>query len=175
METNQKLGIKVFFYYLSKRIVIGIVVLVASIFISSSKASIISLFSSFLSNDIASSLVDYIIGGFFTVSVLLIIFGVFMSWLSYISCVFTLGENAISIKRGILNKKDISIPYRQIQDISIEQSFSNKMMGVSKLVILTAGNDNNDTEGEAEGSFDVIDSNLAQNIKETILQKTNTR
>jgi len=96
-----------------------------------------------------------------------------MSWFKYISCDFTLGENAFSIRKGVLSKKEVSIPYRQIQNIDIEQSFNFKMMGVCKLVILTAGNDNNDKDGESEGVFDVIDFKVASSIKEMILQKTN--
>jgi len=48
------------------------------------------------------------------------------------------------------------------------------MMGVCKLTILTAGNDNNDREGEAEGVFQVIDINIAKNLQNTILQKNKT-
>jgi uncharacterized membrane protein YdbT with pleckstrin-like domain len=70
-----------------------------------------------------------------------------------------------------LSKKEISIPYRQIQDINIEQTFYFKMMGVSKLVVLTAGSDDNDKEGEAEGIFEVIDSSVAEKIREELLQK----
>ena len=47
------------------------------------------------------------------------------------------------------------------------------MMGVSKLVILTAGNDNNDKEGESEGIFQVIDSNIAEKMRTDILERAN--
>jgi len=173
MNTSQKLGIKVFYYYLSKKISAGIALLVVSFIISSFKDSMVSGLNSFLSLITATSIVTYFINGLFIVSVLLLVLGGLMSWFKYISCDFTLGENAFSIRKGVLSKKEVSIPYRQIQNIDIEQSFNFKMMGVCKLVILTAGNDNNDKDGESEGVFDVIDFKVASSIKEMILQKTN--
>jgi len=173
MNPSQKLGIKVFYYYLSKKTLVGILLLIVSVFVSSSKDFIVSKLGLMISSSSAVSIATYFISTLFIVSVLLIILGVLISWLSYISLQFTLGENAISITKGILSKREISIPYRQIQNIDIEQSFNHKMMGVSKLVILTAGNDNNDTEGEAEGVFHIIQSDIAGKIKEYILEKAN--
>ncbi|GEM_PF-5920884 len=42
MNTNQKLGIKVFYYYLSKKITAGIILLVVSFIFSFFKSSIVS-------------------------------------------------------------------------------------------------------------------------------------
>ena len=173
MDTKQKLGIKVFYYYLSKRISFGIILLVVSIIVAFSKISLISKLSSLISLNGAITIINYLVYILFIISVLLILGALFISWLSYINCDYTLSENALSIRRGILTKKEVSIPYRQIQNIDIEQSFNYRMMGVSKLVILTAGNDNKDKEGEAEGIFEIIDSDNAKKIKEYILEKSN--
>lgn len=169
---NQKLGIKVFYYYLSKRISIGLILLVISFIVASSKDWMASKIVLIFSIQTTVSIVNYIINGLFLISILLILGALLMSWLLYIGCDYTLGDNAFSIRRGILSKKEVSIPYRQIQNIDIEQTFNHRMMGVSKLVVLTASNDNNDKVGESEGVFDVIDSKLALTIKEYILQKT---
>jgi len=173
MNTNQKLGIRVFYYYLSKRILTGIILLIISFFISSLKSVMISKLVLVFPLTTTTSIVSGFIIGLFILSFLLIVFGLFISWFEYISFNFILSENALIIRRGFFSKKEISIPYRQIENIDIEQSFNFKMMGVSKLVILTAGNDNNDKEGESEGVFEVIDSKIAVNIREIILQKTN--
>ena len=173
MDAKQRLGIKVFYYYLSQKILVGFLLLLVSFFIYSSKDGLISKMMILFPLSIASSIFSYFIGVLYIVALLLIIIGSLISWLDYISCDFTLDENAFIIRRGILNKKEISIPYRQIQDIDIEQTFNNKMMGVSKLVILTAGNDNNDKEGESEGIFQVIDSNIAEKMRADILERAN--
>jgi uncharacterized membrane protein YdbT with pleckstrin-like domain len=77
------------------------------------------------------------------------------------------------MRRGIFNKKEVFIPYRQIENINIDQTFNFKMMGVSKLTIETAGNNNNNA-GKPEVVFEVIDAKVAINIREFILQRTNT-
>ncbi len=173
MEQEQKLGLKVFYYYLSKKILLAIVLLVVSIIVLSVKDTLVSKIAFIFSLNTASVIISYLLIGLFTISFLFLFGGLLVSWLNYISCTFILSDLSFVIKRGILSKKMVSIPYKQIQDISIEQSFSNRMLGVCKLVILTAGNDNNDKEGEAEGVFDIIDLEVAKNLQSTILQKNN--
>jgi len=47
------------------------------------------------------------------------------------------------------------------------------MMGIGKLVILTEGSHNEMNTNKAEGSFDVIDYDLAHRVREFILQRAN--
>jgi uncharacterized membrane protein YdbT with pleckstrin-like domain len=173
MNNNQKLGIKVFYYYLSKKVMIGFVFLIISFIISSLREAIILKLIYIISLDISILLVKYFIDILFIISTLFILYGVVISWIKYISFSFNLGETALSISHGLFTKKEVSIPYRQIQNINIEQTFNLKIMGISKLVILTAGNDDDGKNGEAEGIFEIIDSDLAQKIKEQILVKSN--
>ena len=172
MKKNQKLGIKVFYYYLSKRISIGIVFFAISFILSSLKTAMVSKLVFVFPLITSINIVNYFVNGLFIISTLLVVFSLVTSWLSYISCDFTLGEESFSSRKGILNKKEVFIPYKQIQNINIEQSFNFKMMGVSKLRIETAGNDNNNG-GQAEGNFEVVDSKVAQTIREFILEKIN--
>ena len=173
MEQEQKLGIKVFYYYLYKKILLGIILLIISMIVLSLKSVLISKLALLFPASITSSIISFLTTGLFVFSFLALIGGAFLSWLNYISCTFILSDISFIIKRGILSKKTVSMPYRQIQDISIEQSFSDRLMGVCKLAILTAGNDNNDKEGEAEGIFNTIDINVAKNLQNIILQKNN--
>ncbi len=172
MGTQQKLGIKVFYYYLSKRIFVGLLLLVVSLVVVSLKEAMVSKIAFIFPMNVSVVLVDYLSIGLFIISILFIAGGFLISWLNYISCTFALDEQSFNIRRGIFSKKEVSIPYRQIQDISIEQTFYNRMMGVSKLVILTAGNDNNDKTGESEGIFEVIDSKIAEQMRKDILERT---
>ncbi len=172
MNTEQKLGIKVFYYYLSKRLLIGVLLLIVSFIFLSFKGAIVSKIAFLFSVKLALAIISSFIFILFTASVILIIGGLFMSWMDYISCVFTLDEASFNIRRGIFNKREVSIPYRQIQDINIEQTFNHRMMGVSKLIILTAGNDDKGKEGGSEGIFEVIDSRVAKDVRKSILQKT---
>lgn len=173
MNNKQKLGIKVFYYYLSKRTSIGIIVLVAAIIAASSKESLTLKLAELTSIQTATSIIPYFINGIFIVSIILIIIGLLVSYIKYISCDFTMDENAFSIRRGFLTKREVSIPYRQIQNINIEQSLRSKMLGIGKLVILTEGDRNESNEGSKEGVFEVIDYDLAHRVREYILGRTN--
>ena len=173
MNNKQKLGIKVFYYYLSKRTSIGIIVLVSAIVAASFKESLILKLATLISFPSAVNIVVLFTKGLFTISALLLIFGLFLSFVKYISCDFTLDDNAFNIRRGFLTKREVSIPYRQIQNINIEQSFGNKMLGIGKLVVLTEGDSGENNAKNREGVFDVIDYDLAHLVREFILQKTN--
>ncbi|MDR3519875.1 MAG: PH domain-containing protein [Candidatus Pacebacteria bacterium] len=172
MGTKQKLGIKVFYYYLSKSIPVGLLLLILSFIFYSLNNIIVSKISFLLPWNASIAIVNYLTIGFFVISIIVILLGFFISWLNYISRTFTLDVDSFDISRGIFNKKEVSIPYRQIQDLDIEQTFFHKLMGVSRLIVLTAGNDEKDKEGESEGIFEVIDSNIAEKLREDLLEKT---
>lgn len=173
MNNKQKLGIKVFYYYLSKKISVGIFLFVVSIFITSLNDAMVVKADLLFSTETSVLVVKYFVYAAFFISTLFTLYGLLSSWLSYISCDFSLDENAFNIRRGFFTKKEISIPYRQIQNINIEQSLSQKMMGIGKLVILTEGSHSEISTTKSEGSFDIIDYDLAHKIREFILQRAN--
>ena len=114
--------------------------------------------------------------------VFLVVFGItlFMSWIEYSSFGYVLGENALKIKRGVIHKDEIAIPYKQIQNVDIERTVANQLSGTSKLVILTAGHEDNttgpmksDSGAESEGIIPIIDKNLARALQEQLLTKAN--
>ena len=175
MEKSQKLGIKVFYYYLYKDILIGGFLLILSIIVSLFKAELISKFSIFINTNSSTLITNYLIDGLFFLSVFILIIGIIASYFKYISSSFIIGENTFTIRNGILNKKETSIPYQQIQAMNIEQSFSQRLMGICELHMLTAGDDDNDKKGEAEADFHVIDFKIATNLKEVVLAKTNIK
>jgi uncharacterized membrane protein YdbT with pleckstrin-like domain len=175
MEQKQRLGIRVFYYYLSKKILVGLVLFVVSLICLSLKDSVLIKVLFMFPGATASNLMGSFINILFIVSFLFLIGGMVLAWIKYLSCTFTFGDVAFNIERGILSKKEIAIPYRQIQNVNIEQSFSHRLMGVSKLIIQTAGDDDNEKEGEASGVFDVIDSRIAEETRNILLQKANVQ
>ena len=105
----------------------------------------------------------------------LAVFGLtyFFSWLTYRNYKFLIGEDSLKIQRGILGKEEIAIPYRQIQDADIERSLYFRMMGLSKLVILTAGREDEKVGGdESEGILPAMDYELAEWMQQELLRRT---
>jgi len=99
------------------------------------------------------------------------------AWLIYKNYVFLMADDSFKIKRGILNKTENAIPYRQIQNVDIERSFIFQMFGLSRLIILTAGHEDETPKGtpsvsdEAEGIIPAIDKNLAEMLQTELLKR----
>lgn len=99
------------------------------------------------------------------------------AWLTYVNYVFSMAENSFKIKRGILNKIENAIPYRQIQNVDIERSLLFQMLGLSRLIILTAGHEDQSPKGvsfgsnEAEGIISAIDQKLGEWLQTELLKK----
>ncbi len=108
--------------------------------------------------------------------IIVLIIVVLVSWLTYINYLFALSEDALKIRRGIFDREEIAIPYRQIQDVDTEQDITDRMLGVCRLVILTAGHeDEPKPEGESEGILPVIDKTLAEQLQAELLRRTDVQ
>ena len=77
------------------------------------------------------------------------------------------------MQKGILFKREISIPYRQVQDITIDRPLIFQLCGVCRLNILTAGQDNDHDNDPTEVNFPIIDRNLAYELRQELLTRAN--
>ena len=118
----------------------------------------------------------FILFGFF------FIFAFLIAWLIYKNYKYMLSEDSLKIIRGILNKEEIAIPYRQIQDVDIDRNLSLRMMGVSRIVILTAGHedgpgskDDPNEHGQSEGYLPALDRELAEWLRDELLRRANVQ
>ncbi len=117
------------------------------------------------------------IGAGISAILFVVMFGLvfFVSLLVYKNYKFALGEDSLKIKRGILEKEEIAIPYRQIQDVDIERDLSFQMMGLSRIMILTAGHEDVGRPGEddSEGILPALDKDLAEWLQQELLRRAN--
>ncbi len=49
---------------------------------------------------------------------------ILIAWLIYANYKFCLGDDSLKIKRGVLDKEEVAIPYRQIQDVDIRRDLT---------------------------------------------------
>jgi uncharacterized membrane protein YdbT with pleckstrin-like domain len=127
-----------------------------------------------LANDV---LVVGIAGGIGLI-LLLEAFAVLMASLTHYSYKFALGENALLIVKGILSKSETSIPYRQIQDVDLEQNLTDRILGVARLAILTAGHDDNSSDtrdDRSEGTLPVMGRAEAEEMRKELLDRSNVQ
>jgi uncharacterized membrane protein YdbT with pleckstrin-like domain len=121
---------------------------------------------------------DFIAWGAFALFALVALLTLFYVWLVYINYKFFLGADALKIKRGILNKEEVAIPYRQIQNINVVRDLSFQLFGLSRLVILTAGEEDVPSEGEdgeSEGILPGLDKDLAEWLQAELLRRANVQ
>jgi uncharacterized membrane protein YdbT with pleckstrin-like domain len=94
---------------------------------------------------------------------------------------FMLDEYAIHIRTGIINRSEISIPYRQIQDVNLEESYLQRSFGVAELSVLTAGHEDGKyaSAGEAgvpaeESSalFPLIQRDYADELQKVLMKSS---
>ena len=113
-----------------------------------------------------------LIGGF-VFMVLSFLLALFVTSLDYLTFYFMLDEHGLCMKQGILNKQEISIPYRQIQDINIERPLLYQIFGVCRLNIITTGQDNDHDDDPTEANFPIVDKDLAYDLRGQLLEHSN--
>jgi uncharacterized membrane protein YdbT with pleckstrin-like domain len=111
----------------------------------------------------------------FFLSAVSALIALFIAYLNYQNYQIMLSDDSLKIKKGIFSKLEIAIPFRQIQDVDIEQSVQFRMFGLSKLIILTAGHEDETEQGidkdESEGLIPVVDQTLATQLQTELLKR----
>jgi putative membrane protein len=104
---------------------------------------------------------------FGSVAVVVLIIGI-ISYLQYLYFTFHIDEEVgeFVIQKGILNKTRITIQLQKIQQVNINQSLIQRLVGVHKLEIDTAGSD------KKEASISAISHELATILKERLINHT---
>ncbi len=172
-ETYHRLGKKTFYIFFLER------THAAAVFLIIAAALFVLQAQPFLAATPIGNMAPYAArAAWIVLALFFIIFGITLlaSWLIYANFKFYLGEDALKIKKGVLNKEETAIPYRQIQDVDIERDLSFQMLGVSRLVILTAGAEEERSAGdESEGILPVMDKDLAEWLQAELLKRANVQ
>lgn len=173
-STYRELGRKTLWLFISQRMTTGISFLVIALALSVVRAQ------SFVPAQ-ATGTIRLVSWVFFAGAIVSIIIAFIAGRIAYKSWGFMVSDDALRIKRGIFTRQETAIPYRQIQNIGIESTFGQRMMGVSRLVIYTATHEDDiEKEGEAEGLKDdgllpFIDSDTAVELQSELLRRANVQ
>lgn len=101
--------------------------------------------------------------------------GLFVAWIAYTHYRYALDEHALRIRKGFFHKQELAIPYRQIQNVHIERRLLDQLLGVSHLVILTGGEDEDAVRENSEGILPVIDYRQAMSIQQDLMRRANVQ
>jgi membrane protein YdbS with pleckstrin-like domain len=98
----------------------------------------------------------------------------------YDSFYYALDETGFQKEYGIINKISVSIPYQQIQNVNITRSLADRMLGLSRINIETAGSSATQTREVAGGSKSKAEGHLpglrlseAKKVHDFLLEQAN--
>ena len=97
--------------------------------------------------------------------ILYLIYSAFL-WKTYD---YSITENGISFKGGIIERKELTAPYHKITDVEVSQNIIERMLGISKIGFQTAGTGG---RAKAEITFEgLIDVNKPKEIVGQFVEK----
>ncbi|MEE9349697.1 MAG: PH domain-containing protein [Flavobacteriaceae bacterium] len=99
--------------------------------------------------------------------IIILLFLLIKSILDYFYFKFKIVDNHFVLKEGVLNKKQLSIPFERIQNINFKQNFIQQLINVTQVEVETAG------AKKTEISIKAIEREKAEAIKSQIFG-TNT-
>ena len=167
--TYYKLGLKTFWLTLAERLSVSVALLVIGSILA------VTLRIGIIPAEV-KGLVALAIIAFFVLFFVSLIAVTFATWLSYTYHTFSLDSDAIRIRKGIFTKIETSLPYRQIQNVEVERRLLFQLLGLSKLVIITAGHDNPNTQrNESEGVLPAIDKYIATALQDELVRRSDVQ
>jgi putative membrane protein len=168
-----KPGGKVLVYFIVSRLVPIVVVLfilgIALSFLQSlvlASPSLIHLLPFHASQITKTGLPALIVFGI--VAILFIVIG---AWIEYASVKFMFDDFAFHIEHGLISKSEIAIPFRQIQNVSHQQTLGEKMWGIVRVIVETAGTDDM-RNARSGGVLPVLDADLAFALEQELLRRS---
>jgi uncharacterized membrane protein YdbT with pleckstrin-like domain len=104
-----------------------------------------------------------------------IAFALVMGYGYYWSFRYKLDDNDLAFEKGLIGREEISIPFRQIQNVDIEQSFIYRIFNLADLVILTAGHEDQThiMKDESEIIMPALNNQEARQLQRYLLDRAN--
>ncbi|MBU4360323.1 PH domain-containing protein [Patescibacteria group bacterium] len=107
----------------------------------------------------------------FVVFLIIAILSYIIATLNYKFYKFELTEDAYKSERGIIHKRYISIPYERIQNVDIHRSLLARMLGLSELLIHTAGYGAAGSKGTgSEGKLPGLSVEDTEKVRDALIQ-----
>jgi membrane protein YdbS with pleckstrin-like domain len=103
-----------------------------------------------------------------------LLIGLVAATFQYLSFSYSLDEHSLKVKTGIIDIHEDAIPYRQVQDINIRRNLLYRLFGLSRLIILSGGTeDQGDQNDESKNIIPAIDKNVGAYLQEELIRRAN--
>jgi uncharacterized membrane protein YdbT with pleckstrin-like domain len=172
--STQRLGTRTFAFLFFQSIAPAFFLFVVLFFVSAFRDTIFP--ASLPTPTPGVGLGDYLIIALLGGTIILILIGIVSGFIRYYSTSFETSDFGLTINKGFLSRTETSIPYRQVQNIYTTQTFFLRILGIGKLIILTAGQDpTTQREVTLQAVFPVIDVSIADSLEVLLLKKANVQ
>lgn len=116
------------------------------------------------------------IGIFAFILLIVIVVGLLLGYVwsvfSYKYYLYGLLDDGFRKEHGVIYKKYVTIPYNRIQNVDIHRGILDRLLGLSKIKIQTAGGISVGSYGaSAEGYLPGIDKNIAEEIRNELIKR----
>jgi uncharacterized membrane protein YdbT with pleckstrin-like domain len=169
------LGIKTLFLYTIERSIPAILLFFLGVLLPSISRFIITS-TSFEVDPSNYALIDkvgnMVMALIIILAILALAIAIISSVVTYISTLYRLGEHSIRFRKGLISRMEVSIPYKQVQNVNIHQSIFLRILGLAKLVVFSAGGETAEG-GPDDQVFRLVDINIAEEIKRELLERAN--
>ncbi len=103
-----------------------------------------------------------------------LLIGLIGATVQYLAFSYCLDEHSLKVKTGIIDIHVDAIPYRQVQDINNRRNLLFRLLGISKLIILSGGTeDAGDANDESKNIIPAIDKHVAEYLQEELIKRAN--
>ncbi len=126
-----RLGHRAFVLFLSRRIKFAVFLFLLTAAIWFASAQWLSGISALWGN--------YAVQVFFLISIAYLLFILLRTYMEYRAYTYSFLRNAFVVTRGYITRTETATLYHQIQNVNIERSMTDRMTGVSSIVIFLAG------------------------------------
>ncbi len=109
--------------------------------------------------------------GLSAVLAFMIFFAVSRAFYEYLSFSYELSEGSLKIVKGLYQKKEAYIPYKNIQRVDIEMSASERFWGLAAVLVFTSTVGDESNPESAEGYIKGLHYNDAVALKDELLKR----
>ena len=125
------------------------------------------------------NLITVLVSSGVILAVLVTIAQLIVGWLYYRNTQFMISDNALYIRTGIIQRNEVSIPLRHINNILQQQSITDRMFQVCTCTIEIQEDEVSQTAGNPSLSDNVVlnqlDLEYATPLRELLLSRSNTQ
>ena len=158
-----------------RRLIVPVIILlVSAIALVSTGGDVASQLQSATSLDIVGFLAKFGIA----IAVIVGLVQIIIAWLDYKNSSFMISENALYIRTGILNRSEISIPFRHINNVLQFQNVTDRMLSICRCEVEIQSEEISTTTGQQVPEQVVlrdVDTSLMLPLRETLLSHANTQ